>query len=123
MQSAIQPGRLSHFQPIIDFIRLEYLEAMIASTNRTCRYFQTILTSMLKRVDVAVFDTIKAEKEGKFSGGLKSFGLADKGIDYAVDTHNEKLVAMHKEKIEKVRDDIVSGKIKVPDYYEIQKVK
>ncbi|MEQ1878140.1 MAG: BMP family ABC transporter substrate-binding protein [Bdellovibrionia bacterium] len=82
-----------------------------------------ILTSMLKRVDVAVFDTIKSEKDGKFAGGLKSFGLADKGIDYAVDANNEKLVALHKDKLEKVRDDIVSGKIKVPDYYEIQKVK
>jgi basic membrane protein A and related proteins len=82
-----------------------------------------ILTSMLKRVDVAVFDTIKSEKEGKFQGGPKTFGLADKGIDYAVDANNEKLVATHKEKLEKLRGDIVAGKVKVPDYYEIQKIK
>lgn len=82
-----------------------------------------ILTSMLKRVDVAVFDTIKAEKDGKFQSGTKSFGLSDKGIDYAVDSHNEKLVAPYKDKLEKLRSDIVSGKVKVPDYYEIQKIK
>lgn len=82
-----------------------------------------ILTSMLKRVDIAVFDVIQAEKEGRFEKGVKSFGLADKGIDYAVDEHNEKLVTPHREALEKVRADIIAGKIKVPDYYQLQKKK
>jgi basic membrane protein A len=80
-----------------------------------------ILTSMLKRVDVAVFDVIKSEKEKTFQKGTKYFGLADKGIDYAVDENNEKLVAPFKDRLEKVRQDVIAGKVKVPDYYESPK--
>src|SRR5215468_6776845 len=51
-----------------------------------------ILTSMLKRVDLAVYSTIEDSKAGKFSGGIKRFRLADKGIDYSVDKYNEKIL-------------------------------
>src|SRR6266513_2679240 len=51
-----------------------------------------ILTSMLKRVDEAVFTTIMEAKSGKFTGGVKRFGLSNKGIDYAVDRYNEKIL-------------------------------
>lgn len=81
-----------------------------------------ILTSMLKRVDNAVFDAIKEAKEGKFKGGPARVGLASKGIDYAVDKHNETLITPDiKQKTEALRADIIAGKIKVPDYYETQK--
>lgn len=80
-----------------------------------------ILTSMLKRVDEAVYRVIKDTKAGQFKNGVQSFSLKDKGVDYAVDEHNEKLIAPFKEKLEKVRADIISGKIKVPDYYETRK--
>ncbi|MBX3018217.1 MAG: BMP family ABC transporter substrate-binding protein [Bdellovibrionaceae bacterium] len=82
----------------------------------------TVLTSMLKRVDVAVFDTIRDVKEGKFQAGVARFGLKDKGIDYAVDEHNEKLITPEaKAKLEQLRADILAGKIKVPDYYQTKK--
>lgn len=81
-----------------------------------------ILTSMLKRVDNAVFDAIKEAKEGKFKGGPTRVGLAGKGIDYAVDKHNEILITPDmKKKVEVLRAEIIAGKIKVPDYYETQK--
>src|SRR5262249_12464914 len=51
-----------------------------------------ILTSMLKRVDLAVFSTIEDAKAGKFIGGVKRFGLANKGVDYSVDEYNEKIL-------------------------------
>ena len=77
-----------------------------------------ILTSMLKRVDIAVHDIIKAETEHRFVAGNKFFGLADKGVDYALDQYNESLIpADMRTKIEAVRTDILSGKIKVSDYY------
>jgi basic membrane protein A len=73
---------------------------------------------MMKRVDVAVYNIIKAESEGHFTWGNKYFGLADRGIDYAMDQYNEKLISSDmKAKIEKVRSEILSGKIKVSDYY------
>ena len=77
-----------------------------------------ILTSMMKRVDLAVYNTIKAEKEGHFVWGNKYFGLSDKGVDYALDKYNDSLIPPEmRAKVEKVRDDILSGKIKVSDYY------
>jgi basic membrane protein A and related proteins len=82
-----------------------------------------VLTSMLKRVDLAVYEIIKAEKEGRFVWGNKYFGLADKGVDYALDQYNDKLIPEDmRQKIEKVRGDILSGKIKVSDYYETKKL-
>lgn len=77
-----------------------------------------ILTSMMKSVNVAVYDTIKDLKDGKFTGGVQRFGLANKGVDYAMDENNKSLVSdADKAKLENIRKDIISGKIKVPDYY------
>src|SRR5262249_40325035 len=45
----------------------------------------TIVTSMVKRVDVAVLETIRAAIEGKFSGGMRVFGLKEGAIDYVHD--------------------------------------
>jgi basic membrane protein A len=77
-----------------------------------------VLTSMLKRVDVAVYDVIKESSEGKFAGGVKTFGLANQGVDYAVDEHNEKILPMAvRKQVDALKAEIVAGKIKVPDYY------
>lgn len=81
-----------------------------------------ILTSMLKRVDVAVYDTIKAAKEGKFTGGVERFGLKSTGIDYALDEHNQKLITPEmKKRAEEIKSQIIAGKIKVPDFYKTKK--
>jgi len=80
-----------------------------------------ILTSMLKRVDIAVYDAVKQEIEGKFQVGTKHFGLKDQGVDVAIDSNNEKLVAPYRAQLEQIKQEIISGKIKVPDYYEVQK--
>jgi basic membrane protein A len=77
-----------------------------------------ILTSMLKRVDEAVFTSITEAKAGRFSGGVKRFGLSNKGIDYVVDQYNEKiLTADVRKKAEALKAEIIAGKIDVPDYY------
>jgi len=76
-----------------------------------------VLTSMLKRVDIAVYDVIKDQVNGTFKAGTHSFGLKDRGIDYAVDSNNEALIAPYTERLEKVRNDIIAGKVNIPDYY------
>jgi len=77
-----------------------------------------ILTSMLKRVDQAVYSTIEEAKAGNFTGGVKRFGLANRGIDYSVDHYNAKiLTAPVRERAEQLKEDIIAGKITVPDYY------
>jgi basic membrane protein A and related proteins len=110
-------------QGVFDAAEEKKLYAIGVDSNQNWVKPGLILTSMLKRVDVAVFDVIKSEVDKKFEKGTKYYGLTDKGIDFAVDEHNEKLVAPYKEKLESVRQDIISGKIKVPDYYELQKSK
>lgn len=77
-----------------------------------------ILTSMLKRVDKAVYSTIEDLKNNKFTSGIVRYGLKDKGVDYSVDKHNEKLLnATERKKMEALKEEIIAGKIKVPDYY------
>jgi basic membrane protein A len=72
----------------------------------------TMLTSMLKRVDVAVYNVAKAHK-----GGISVLGLKEGGVDYAMDANNAKLVtADMKKKVDAAKADIISGKIKVADY-------
>ena len=80
-----------------------------------------VATSMLKRVDTAVFNVIKAQVESQFKAGTKNFGLKDNGIDLAMDANNEKIAAPYRSKLEEVRKKIESGSIKVPDYYETKK--
>lgn len=77
-----------------------------------------VLTSMLKKVDVAVFETIKSVKAGAFQSGVNRFGLKDGGIDWALDEHNKSLwSASEIEKLNKVKKSIIDGKVSVPDYY------
>ncbi len=78
----------------------------------------SILTSMIKGVNVAVYDTIKATQEGKFTPGLERFGLKNNGVDYAIDQYNEKLITGEiKKKVDEIKKKIIAGQIQVPDYY------
>jgi len=77
-----------------------------------------ILTSMLKRVDEAVFTAIEDAKAGKFTGGIQLFGLAKKGVDYSVDPYNAKILAEPvRKRADELKAEIIAGKIVVPDYY------
>lgn len=78
-----------------------------------------VLTSMLKRVDVAVYDAIQSALERKFKPGVRTFGLSDKGVDFAVDEHNRALITpIILKKLSQIKADILAGKIKVPDAYD-----
>ena len=72
----------------------------------------TMLTSMVKRVDVAVFNAFKG-----VAPGVTSLGLKEGGVDVALDANNASLVpAAMKAKVDAARADIINGKIKVIDY-------
>ena len=73
-----------------------------------------VLTSMVKRVDNAVYDVVKEVQSGKFQGGFHEFGLDKDGVAYALDKYNEKLIPKDVlDKVEQSKKDIVSGEIKV----------
>lgn len=76
-----------------------------------------VLTSMVKHVDVAVYNAFMDGKNGKFSAGLDVLGLKDGGVDYAMDDNNAKLVTPEmKSAVEAAKADIISGKIEVHNY-------
>jgi basic membrane protein A len=80
-----------------------------------------VLTSMLKRVDLAVLSAIQDAQGGKFAAGLQRFGLADKGVDYSVDQYNEKILTESvRQRADALKADIIAGKIIVPDYYKLK---
>lgn len=70
-----------------------------------------ILTSMLKRVDVAVYETIKAVAEGDTAGGIKVFDLSVDGVGYA--TSGDYLTDFI-DQLEALKAEIIAGTITVP---------
>ncbi len=81
-----------------------------------------ILTSMLKRVDIAVYNTIKDTQDGKYTAGIVHYGLKDKGVDYALDNYNMKTLTPDiTKKLDQYKAEIISAKIKVPDFYKLGK--
>ena len=74
-----------------------------------------VLTSMLKRVDVAVYEAMKAG-DG-VETGVFIMGLAEDGVDYAMDDNNAPLVSDEmKAAVEEAKAEIIAGNITVHDY-------
>jgi basic membrane protein A len=77
----------------------------------------SVLTSMLKRVDVAVYNAFNDAKEDNFTYGFNVLGLAENGVDYAMDENNAPLVTDEmRATVEQAKADIIAGKIEVHDY-------
>jgi basic membrane protein A len=75
-----------------------------------------VLTSMIKRVDTAVYDIVKKVVDGQFSGGFHVFGLDSDGVGYVIDEHNKDLVSAEAvREAEEARRKIIAGDIKVTD--------
>jgi len=75
-----------------------------------------VLTSMVKKGNVAVYDIIKKWKDGNFEGGrAEVFGLADDGVDLVYDQNNKSMIPQNAyDKIKSLKQQIISGQIKVP---------
>ncbi len=74
-----------------------------------------VLTSMVKRVDNAVYMAIKEAHEGTFVGGVQELGLAEDGVGYAVDQYNENLITDDMIRAaEEAKAAIIAGEIVVP---------
>jgi len=77
-----------------------------------------VLTSMLKRVDVAVYDAMKAGEDLE-TGVVVTLGLAEDGVGVAMDENNAALVTEEmKSAIETARQKIIDGEINVVSYYD-----
>ena len=91
--------------------------AIGVDSNQNYLHPGTMLTSMIKRVDVAVYESFAAAKEGTWQPGIQVLGLAQDGVGYSIDEHNRSLISADMEgKIEAARAGIIDGSIPVTDY-------
>jgi basic membrane protein A len=91
--------------------------AIGVDSNQNHLYPGSILTSMVKRVDLAVYEAFKTAKDGTWKAGVRNLGVAEGGVGYAVDQYNRSLISPEMERrLGQARADIVAGKIKVTDF-------
>jgi basic membrane protein A len=75
-----------------------------------------VLTSMVKRVDTAVYNIVKEVVDGRFMGGFHVFGLESDGVGYVIDDYNRNLVSAEAIRdAEEARKKIIAGDITVTD--------
>jgi basic membrane protein A len=88
--------------------------AIGVDSNQNGLHPGTILTSMLKRVDLAVVQAFTAARADTWQPGTVQLGLAEGGVDYALDDHNAALIApAMRAAVEQARADIVAGRLVV----------
>jgi basic membrane protein A len=81
-----------------------------------------VLTSMMKRVDVAVYNAFNDLKEGKFKADIENLGLKEDGVGAAMDDNNKPLITPEMSAaVDKAKADIIAGTIQVHDYMSDEK--
>ena len=77
----------------------------------------TMLTSMLKRVGEAAYDSYEAAMNGNWSSDMRVLGVAEDGVGWALDEYNRDLVSAEMEaRVNEARDAIISGDVVVHNY-------
>ncbi|EBA08271.1 BMP family lipoprotein [Sagittula stellata] len=89
--------------------------AIGVDSNQNYLHPGNMLTSMLKRVDVAVFDAMTAGAD--LETGVKTLGLAEDGVGVAMDDNNADLVSEEMTAaVEEAKAAIIAGETEVHDY-------
>ncbi len=102
-QQGKQNGRATHFVIGVD-------------SNQNMVKPGFVLTSMVKRVDNAVYAIVQEVVNGKFQAGFHVYGLDKDGVAYAMDENNKTLIAPEAiQEAEEARQKIIDGQIKVTD--------
>jgi len=84
-------------------------------SNQNYLHPGAVLTSMLKRVDVAVYNAMEAGAD--LETGVQVLGLAEEGVGYALDENNADLISAEMQAaVDAARADIIAGEISVHDY-------
>lgn len=86
-------------------------------SNQNYLHPGSVLTSAVKRVDVAVYKAFEAAKADTWKPGQLVLGLSDEGVDISLDQFNRALITPEMEaKLKQAKADIISGKLKVSEY-------
>ncbi|EAR11468.1 BMP family lipoprotein, partial [Reinekea blandensis] len=95
----------------------EGIYAIGVDSNQNFLQPGTMLTSMVKRVGVAAYGSWEEAQAGTWEGGVKVLGLAEGGVDYALDQYNEDLISDEmKSRVNDIKQMIIDGEISVHDY-------
>lgn len=77
----------------------------------------TMLTSMVKKVGVAAYNSWDEAEKGTWQAGIKVLGLKEGAVEWSYDEFNQDLISDEaKAYLESIQSDIISGKIAVHDY-------
>ena len=88
--------------------------AIGVDTNQNGLYPGAVLTSMVKRVDNVVYDTLVNGYSGKWESGVRYLGVRENALDYAVDVHNKDIITKEViDAVEDAKDRIIRGLIRV----------
>lgn len=92
-------------------------QAIGIDTNQNGLYPGHVLTSLVKRVDIAVFHTLKNCHDNTWQAGIQMLGIKEGALDYAVDKHNKGLIGEKLvERVADVKERILNGVINVDSY-------
>lgn len=102
-QQGMKDGRATHFVIGVD-------------SNQNMVKPGFVLTSMVKRVDNAVYSIVEDVVNGRFAAGFHVYGLDKDGVGYAMDQHNQSLIPAEAiQQVEEAKKKIIAGEIKVTD--------
>ena len=106
---------------VIDAAKDTKTYAIGVDSDQNCMAPGTVLTSMMKRVDVLAYDIVKSIKDGTFKGGEnKQYGLKEGGVEAAMDQCNKGLISAETlAKMDEFKRKVISGEILVPNYIEL----
>ncbi|TCL71992.1 BMP family ABC transporter substrate-binding protein [Rhizobium sp. BK251] len=86
-------------------------------SNQNYLHPGSVLTSMVKRVDLAVYNAFTDTKGDKFTPGVQELGVKEDGVTWAYDDNNKPLITPEMlAAVEKAKADIIAGTVKVHDY-------
>ncbi|MBR7781045.1 BMP family lipoprotein [Undibacterium luofuense] len=91
-------------------------------SNQNYLHPGNMLTSMVKRVDQAIYDSFMQIKNGTWKAGVVYKGVKEGGVDWALDKDNRSVISADIEKrVNAAKQDIINGKINVVDFREAKK--
>ncbi len=91
--------------------------AIGVDTNQNGLYPGHVLTSMVKRADLAVYDTLKAAQEKRWKAGIRQLGLKEGALDYTMDNNNRSLISNELiDQVTTAKERIINGLLVVEMY-------
>ncbi|WP_417833756.1 BMP family lipoprotein [Thalassospira xiamenensis] len=90
---------------------------IVSDANQNGLHSESVLTSKVKHVEVAVFEALAAALDGDWKPGILSLGLAEDRVDWTLDDFNRDLITpAMKDAADAARNDIINGRITIHDY-------